>query len=117
MKHVSVVLSSQAEATLERLFLASSSDKESRSISRAVYAKAERLKTDFHYGDPIAKKLIPREYATGYGVTNLFRLELPCFWRMLYTITNGETSDEIVVFVLDILSHSDYDRKFGYRGC
>lgn len=33
---------------------------------------------------------------------------------MLYTLTkNGEI--EIIAFVLDILNHPDYDKKFGYR--
>jgi hypothetical protein len=42
----------------------------------------ELLKENIHYGQPIAKKLIPVEYKTKYGITNLFRVELPNFWRM-----------------------------------
>ena len=62
------------------------------------------------------KKLIPKEYVLKYGVTNLFRIELSGFWRMLYTLTNDETEVVIVAFVLDIINHKEYDKKFGYKG-
>jgi hypothetical protein len=51
----------------------------------------ELLKKDVYYGQPVAKKLIPAEYKTKYGITNLFRVELPYFWRMLYTLTAGSS--------------------------
>ncbi len=48
-------------------------------------------------------------------MTNLFRVTLPNFWRMLYTLTSGETEIEILAFVLDVVDHKDYDKKFGYK--
>ncbi len=36
------------------------------------------------------------------------------FWRMLYTLTNNEEV-EIIAFVLDILNHQTYNKKFGYQ--
>ncbi len=48
-------------------------------------------------------------------VTNLFRIELPLFWRMLYTLVNGDNEMEIVAFILDIIDHDIYNKKFGYR--
>jgi len=68
-----------------------------------------------HYGNPIAKNLIPQEYRDKYGITNLFRVELPSFWRILYTLTEGENELEVVAFVLGIIDHKGYDRKFGYK--
>lgn len=59
--------------------------------------------------------MIPSEYVERYGVTNLFRVELSNYWRMLYTLTEGETILEIVAFILCITDHEDYDKKFGYR--
>ena len=73
------------------------------------------IKANIHYGEPIAKRLIPEEYKTKYETTNLFRVELPNFWRMLYTLTDGESQIEIVAFVLDVLNHKEYDKKFGYK--
>jgi len=42
-------------------------------------------------------------------------VELPDFWRMLYTLTPGENRNEIVAFILDIIDHKTYNNKFGYR--
>lgn len=58
----------------------------------------------------------PREKLLKYGISNLFRVELPKFWRMLYTLTNGENEIEIIAFILDVLDHKRYDKKFGYKG-
>ena len=90
--------------------------KTERIIFKAVNQKAELIKSNPHFGDPVAKKLIPDEYKTKYGITNLFRVELPAYWRMLYTLTDGESEVEIIAFVLDVIDHKEYDKKFGYRG-
>ena len=66
------------------------------------------------YGDPISKRLIPKEYVKKYGVNNLFRVELPNFWRMLYTLKTEEGCVEIIAFVLDIFDHKRYNKRFGY---
>ena len=86
-----------------------------RSILNAVNKKSELIKVNPHYGNPISKKLIPREYKEKYGVTNLFRVELPNRWRMLYSLTDSETKIKIIAFVLDIVDHPNYDKKFGYK--
>lgn len=83
-------------------------------ILKAVKQKAELIKQNLHYGDALAKNLIPKEYIDKYGVNNLFRVELPNFWRMLYTL-QGESRVEIVAFVLDIVNHKEYNKLFGYR--
>src|SRR3990167_5978062 len=62
-----------------------------KSILNAVNKKVDLIKLNIHYGDPISKNLIPMEYIEKYGITNLFRVELPNFWRMLYTLTNSES--------------------------
>lgn len=82
-------------------------------LLRAIDRKIEIIKTDHRYGNPIAKILIPSEYRQEYEATNLFRVELPNFWRMLYTVKNNEI--EIVAFVLDILDHKNYNKKFDYK--
>ena len=58
---------------------------------------------------------IPNSYIEKYGVKNLFRVELPNYWRLIYTLTEGETQIEIVAFVLDIFDHKDYNKRFGYK--
>ncbi len=114
-KIIKVLLSPEAEEVYSYLNEKSVSSKIERSIFNAVNKKVELIKVNIHYGNPIAKNLIPPEYVQKYGVTNLFRIELPNFWRMLYTLTEEETEIEIIAFVLDIIDHRDYDKKFRYK--
>ena len=115
MKNVRVILSPEAEEVYKKLNSEAESNKQSRMILKAVNNKIDLIKANIHYGNPVAKNLIPEEYKLKFGTTNLFRVELPAFWRMLYTLTNNEEV-EIVAFVLDIIDHPTYNGKFGYKG-
>ena len=115
MGEVTIRLSPEAEEVYKRLNAEAEQNKQSRMILKAINQKKELIKTNVHYGDALAKNLIPEEYKVRYGVNNLFRVELPAFWRMLYTLTNNEQI-EIIAFILDIIDHPSYEKKFGYRG-
>lgn len=115
MKKVKVIFSPEAEQVYKYLNEESSTSKIEKSILNALNKKIELIKANIHYGNPIAKNLIPQEYKTKYGITNLFRIELPNFWRMLYTLADGENKIEIVSFVLGIVDHKEYNKKFGYK--
>ena len=115
MKSISVILSPEAEEAYNQLNKLAVNSKIERSILNAIDKKKELIKANPHYGEPIAKDRIPEEYKRKYGVTNLFWVELSNFWRMLYTLTNDETEIEIIAFVLDIIDHKDYNKKFGYK--
>ncbi|MBU2589173.1 MAG: hypothetical protein KKB39_00240 [Nanoarchaeota archaeon] len=78
-------------------------------LLKSIKQKINFLKLNPFYGDNIPKNLIPKEY----DVQNLWRVELVNFWRMLYTIRGDQI--EIICFVLDILNHKDYNKKFGYK--
>jgi hypothetical protein len=94
-------------------YLKNSNNKQDTSLFNAINDKVEILKINVHYGDAISKKLIPKKYIANYGISNLFRIELPQFWRMLYTITNDGAG--VMVVILDILDHKKYNKKFGYK--
>ena len=64
------------------------------------------------YGENAKKKLIPKYYVQKYGANNLFIVDLPFFWRMIYTISSEKI--EIVCFILDIFTHKEYDKRFGF---
>ena len=115
MKEVRVILSPEAQEVYKKLNTEAQTLKQSRMILNGVNNKIDLIKKNIHYGNPIAKNLIPKEYKQKYGVVNLFRVELPTFWRMLYTLTDNEQI-EIIAFILDIIDHSKYDKKFGYKG-
>lgn len=114
MKEIRIILSPEAEEVYKKLNAEAATNKQSRMILKAINQKKELIKQNIHYGNPIAKNLIPKEYKLKYSATNLFRVELPAFWRMLYTLTNNEEI-EIVAFILDIIDHPAYNDKFGYK--
>ena len=65
------------------------------------------------YGENAKKDLIPQEYRQKYDADNLFIADLPDYWRMIYTLESDEI--EIIAFVLDIINHDEYNRKFKFR--
>ncbi|KXA99555.1 hypothetical protein AKJ47_00070 [candidate division MSBL1 archaeon SCGC-AAA261G05] len=73
----------------------------------------DRLKQDVTVGDHIRKSQIPSALREKYGINNLWRLELPEEWRILYTIASRPAGNPVVI-ILRILSHKHYDRLFGY---
>ncbi|MCK4496670.1 MAG: hypothetical protein KAU24_00625 [Candidatus Aenigmarchaeota archaeon] len=68
---------------------------------------------DYTAGQKIPKKLFPVYYKKKYAITNLWRLRLDDYWRMIYTLI-GERI-RIVAVILEILDHKKYDRRFGYK--
>jgi hypothetical protein len=115
MKRVKIILSPEARDVFEYLNKNSINSKIEKSILNAIKQKSDLIRVNPHYGDPIKKSLIPKEYIVTYNITNLFRVELPNYWRMLYTLTEGETRVEIISFILDIIDHKKYNKKFGYK--
>ena len=114
MTEVEIVLSSDAQEVFERLNQEAKNSKISRTILKAIKKKAELIKINRTYGDAIKKSLIPKEYIKKFEINNLFRVELPNYWRMLYTLETNENRIQIIAFVLDIINHKEYDKKFGY---
>src|SRR3989338_8050624 len=65
------------------------------------------------YGENAKKDLIPKEYRQKYDADNLFIVDLPDYWRMIYTLESDEI--EIIAFILDIIDHDKYNKKFKFR--
>jgi len=72
------------------------------------------LKEHMYAGEPIRKKQIPPRYIERYGVNNLYRYAHPEGYRSCYTIF-CEEGIGVCPHILDLLSHEEYDRIFGYR--
>ncbi len=120
-KPIRVILLDKAEAEYTELnVLVGQQIKECKETTiemqllRSIQQKLEFVKANPFYGNSIAKTLIPKEYITIYNAKNLWRVELTHFWRMLYTIKGNQV--EIICFVLDIIDHKEYDKKFRYKG-
>jgi len=115
MKRVVIRLTPEAEEVYQYLKIKAPDSKQEEVILNAFLQKVELIKRNFQYGQPIAKNLIPSEYKIKYGITNLFRVELPLFWRMLYTLMDDNPGAEIIVIVVDLIDHKKYNKKFGYK--
>ena len=87
-------------------------DKVSKSILSALERIKNRLKENPQLGNPIPRRLFPEEFVKD-GVQNLYRVQLPGYWRLIYTINGNKI--EILVFVLFIGNHKKYDSLFGYK--
>ena len=84
-----------------------------RQLLKAIEREEDNLRIDMHRGIQIEKSKIPKEYVIQYGVTNLWKIDLPGFWRMIYTIVGNEF--EIISVLLEFMDHKEYDKRFGYR--
>ena len=71
MKKVKVKLSPEAEQVYEYLNEQAKFSKIEKSILNAVNKKKELIKANFHYGNPVADKLIPAEYKIKSSPINL----------------------------------------------
>ncbi len=63
-------------------------------------------------GEQIRKSRIPQKYLAKYGVNNLYRYQHPRGFRSLYTLLNEGKG--LIAVILDLISHKEYDRTFGY---
>lgn len=84
-----------------------------QTLLNSIKQKIELLKANPEYGTHIPKDRIPREYIRDYEVNNLWKVNLSGAWRMIYTIRGSEI--DIISLILDIMSHRDYEKKFGYK--
>jgi len=64
-------------------------------------------------GVKIPKKLWPELYRKDWGINNVYRCQLCDGWRMTYTLY--AEAKTIGALILEILSHKDYAKRFGYR--
>ena len=119
-KEVKIILAEKLEKEyIELNKIVSKEKKESidssfhQTLLRAINKNKDLLKINPFYGDPLKKKLIPRQLMQKYDIDNLWRIELPGYWRMLYSLTGNEV--RIICFVLEICNHERYNKLFGYK--
>jgi len=77
-------------------------------ISRA----RQDIKKNPMCGTKIPKQVWPKEYIKNFGITNLWKYDLPNGWRLIYTIKE----DEVVIInvVLEWFNHKEYEKRFCY---
>ena len=90
--------------------------KEGRFEDKQLYLFIDRaikdLKLSPSCGIKVPKHLWPKEYIKQYGITNLWKYDLPNGWRLVYTI---QTNDVMILnVILEWFNHKDYERRFHY---
>ena len=84
-----------------------------KQLLKAIERETENLRLNPNRGIQIPKDRIPQEYIIKYGVTNLWKINLPDYWRMIYTIVGNEF--EIISILLGFMNHKEYNKIFSYR--
>lgn len=57
---------------------------------------------------------IPEEYKTRYGLQVLYHFEMPEDYRLMYTIRKSLVVPDLEALFLELLSHDEYNKLFGY---
>ena len=119
-KPVRVIITGEAEEEYNELNQTVKKEKaegiqssEYQTLLNSINQKIDFLKKDPQYGIHIPKNKIPKEYIIKYNVNNLWKINLPKSWRMIYTIRGSEV--EIIALILDIFDHKRYAKKFRYK--
>jgi len=82
-------------------------------LSRFHQDKAlDVLRENMFAGERIEKKKFPKYYVLKYGINNLYKYNLDGGNRLIYTLVADESG--VAVVVLEVLSHKEYERRFGY---
>ena len=109
-KEIRILLKGQGKDAY--LKLKKRNDGDAKTLLNSFDRMKNILKDNPQYGDPIKKSLIPKEFIK-QGIKNLYRVELSNYWRMLYTLQGNQI--EVLLFVLSIVDHKNYNKLFGYK--
>lgn len=85
----------------------------SQTLLDVIKRKIELLKKDPEYGIHLSKNKIPKKYIKQFGINNVWKINLPDAWRMVYTIQGNKI--EIISLVIDIFDHKHYEKMFNYK--
>ena len=87
--------------------------KEDDPIKKAMIRAIKDLKENAFSGIQIPKRLFHQEYVQKWGITNLWKYDLPRGWRLLYTVTT-DNEVELISAILEWFDHKEYERRFRY---
>ena len=73
----------------------------------------DALKEDKLAGIIVAKNKIPKIYIQEYGITNLFKMNLGRNYRLTYTLIGLD--EGVCPHVIEVMTHSEYLKQFGYK--
>ena len=114
-KKLDVRYSPECEKQVEELkqIIKEKDSKFHKQLLKAIEREKDYLFINPHRGIQVEKRKIPPGYITQHGVNNLWKINLPDYWRMIYTIAGNEL--EIISILLEFMDHKTYNKKFKYE--
>lgn len=100
------------EATKEAFYKLDKGDSSEKELFRFINQAIDNIEKNAFCGIQVPKKQIPKEYFKKYGITNLWKYDLPNAWRLVYAIRGGKAI--VVSVILEWMTHKEYDRRFSY---
>jgi len=82
-------------------------------LLKAIDKETDNLKTDPQQGIHIPHRYITKKVFEKYRTKDLWKVNLPDHWRMIYTLTG--TKIEVIALILDMTDHDKYNKLFDYR--
>ena len=82
------------------------------SLYKFLERATDDIKTNPFCGIQIPKRQIPKSYVQDYGITNLWKYNLPNAWRIVYSVVGNEV--EIIAILLEWFPHKEYEKRFRY---
>ncbi|MEK6873959.1 MAG: hypothetical protein AABW91_03865 [Nanoarchaeota archaeon] len=96
----------------ETFYKLENGDTSEKELFKFINQAMDNIEKNVFCGVQIPKRLIPKEYTSKYGTTNLWKYNLPNNWRLIYTIRGGKVL--VISIILEWMDHKDYERRFGY---
>jgi hypothetical protein len=72
-----------------------------------------QIKAHYEIGEKVQKDRWPRYYILTWGINNLFVYKVGRDWRLTYSLVSD--GGGIKAFCLEILTHKEYNKRFGYK--
>lgn len=96
----------------EAFYKLETGDESEKKLFKLIDKAISGIEENAFSGIQIPKKLIPKEYKKKYGVTNLWKYNLPEGWRLIYSIAKEEII--VVSLVIEWFDHKNYEKRFNY---
>src|SRR3989338_9095364 len=90
----------------EAFYKLENGDDQERELFKLINQAMDNIENNAFCGIQIPKKLIPKTYIQIYGVTNIWKYDLPKGWRLIYSIVRDEVI--VVSLILEWFDHKDY---------
>lgn len=83
-----------------------------KELYNSIIKSLTSLEKNAFCGTQIQKNLIPKTYIKKYKIDNLWKINLPNAWRLIYSVSNNNIV--VISIILEWMSHKEYERKFKY---